>query len=111
MANRTKTNDGTCDATGCDEPTPWDMVAIVFAGDWFCSPDCARAALNEMTAAPDSITLHDPQFAVAREEVSAASDETDVDLQWPVVDETDALSVLDDIESMYPSDFRVVVNE
>lgn len=111
MVNQNTANDGTCDNSGCDEVTSWDMALIMFDGKWFCSPDCAREHLEEMDTAPQSITLHDPQFAVSRDELPPAVGKEDVDIQRPVTGMEDAFTAIQEIESMYPAKFRVVMDE
>jgi hypothetical protein len=53
-----------CDAVGCEQPTPWDMIAIRIGSESFCCPNCALGHLNGLETAPDKIVLHDPQMAV-----------------------------------------------
>lgn len=102
---------GTCENTDCDEPTPWDMVSIIFDQRAFCSPDCARQALESVETAPESITLHDPQFQVSRADLPAGVGEGDVDISRPVTSVDDGVAGLEAAEEMYPGTFRVALDE
>lgn len=108
MENQITANDGTCDNTGCEELTPWDMPAIIINDAWFCSPNCAREHLEGIDAAPQSITFHDPQYAASRDELPSSVQEEDVDIRWPVSKMEDALESIQEIESAYPDKFRTL---
>jgi hypothetical protein len=100
-----------CTNTNCDEPTPWDMAAVMLDDEWFCSPACAREYLNESDATPSTVTLHDPQFVASRAEMPASVDDADVDIQRRVTDRDDAFSAIDELVSMFSAPFRVVIDE
>lgn len=95
----------TCARAHCRESTSEELAAIQINGNSVCSPDCARAYLSARDAAPDSITLHDPQFAVARDEVPDVSADQ-VSMVRRVADRADARAAIDEIETMFPTEFR-----
>ena len=99
-------SNATCPIDGCDNPTPWDMVALNFDGQYFCSPGCAREHLEGMNRVPELMTLHDPQYYVERDEMPGVEDEA-VDIQRPVQSRDDAFIAIDEIEAMVPGEFRV----
>lgn len=95
----------TCPVGGCEELTPWDMAAINFDGQYFCSPGCARKHLESMDRVPELMTLHDPQYAVDRGELPGVESEA-VDIERPVRDRDDAQAAIDEMEVMFPGEFR-----
>jgi hypothetical protein len=97
-----------CARRACEEWTEWDWVSIVFDAKWFCSPDCAREHLQEMDRIPTKITLHEPQGHLDRDPLPGV-DRDDVDLIAVVDPRTKetAFDLIDDIEEMYPGEFRV----
>lgn len=82
------------------------MNAILVDGVWLCSPECARAFVDELDAAPDSVTLHDPQFVLSREELSAEFGEDTSGITRTVDGADEAVSAIAEFESMFPSPFR-----
>lgn len=75
-------NDGACDRC-LDEPCPWDMPAIRIpdrAGGtcWYCSPECARDAIDDVGEQPTHIIVHDPQGHVDHEAFDADEDTVDI---------------------------------
>lgn len=97
--------DFTCDNPDCDNITPVDMVAIRIDSQTFCSPDCARIHLQTISEIPDSVVLQDPQFVVPRDDLPD-TDDTSIGIRFDVTDKSDALTALNEIETMYPHDFR-----
>lgn len=96
----------TCPVDGCDEPTPWDMAAVNFDGQYFCSPECARSHLDGMERAPSDMTLHDPQFHTDRDAFPDVPDDA-VDIHRSVTGRDDARTAIDEIAEMHPGEFRV----
>lgn len=92
----TKAND-TCGV--CGEMTPWYMPAVIVDDTWLCSPACARELVREMDARPETVALHDPQFAT-----DIAEDA--VDISRPTSSTEDAQTAIDEIAEMFPGDFR-----
>lgn len=97
----------TCDSTDCEEPTAWDMVSIDIGDESYCSPECARSALSERDEIPSSITLHDPQLHVSRENLPDVDDDH-VNITRQVTSRDDALKAVDEAAEMYPGEFRGV---
>lgn len=95
----------TCASEDCSEPTPWDMACIVFDGRAFCSPACAREALDRLERVPETITLHDPQYAVDRDELPGVAPE-DVDITRGVTGLEDARQAIEECATMHPYEFR-----
>lgn len=95
----------TCARKGCSEPTPWDMACIVFDARAFCSPDCAQQQLEALDRVPESVTLHDPQFAVDRAGHPYANAD-DVDIVYQVDGREDARMTIRECESIHPYEFR-----
>jgi len=100
-------NDGTCDNDGCSEPTPMDMPAIVMGGFWFCSPTCAHEKISTLPAMMKHLTLHDPQFAMERDEFPEGVSDDDVGIRWVIENKEVALDLLEEIEEEFPGPFRV----
>jgi len=98
-------DDGTCAAPDCDEPTPWDMAAIIVGEAWYCSPECAGGHLNRH-GAPAQVTLHDPQFAADRAELPHVADDA-VDISRRVTSLDDADTAIAQATDLYPGTFRV----
>jgi len=96
-----------CDRDGCNEPTPWDMASIQFADHEFCSPNCAREAFESLTVRSGTVTLHDPQFAVDRDTLPPAVEGDDVNIERRVYGNEEAKEAIDEIEMLYPREFRV----
>lgn len=98
-------NDRTCDKDGCGNPTSWDMAALIIDSQWFCSPSCAGDGVEVMEGSPETVALHDPQFAVSREEFVDVEG-TAVNIERPVENAADAKQAIEKIESLYPTPFR-----
>lgn len=99
---------GNCDREGCDEPCPWDMACILFDQRLaFCSPECARVALDDMAGEdlPKAVKLHDPQGAINREELGVPPDS--IDLIREVSGRTDIREVIDEMDEMMVGPWRV----
>jgi len=95
-----------CDNKPCNEPTPMDMAGIIIDDEIYCSPDCAKAALKERVEQPTIVKLHDPQFAVDRDEIGIDDDAVDIwRLGEPAADMVDAYA------DIYPGEFRVDPHE
>lgn len=108
MAQSPSTDDeATCANPDCDEPTPWDMASVRLDDAEFCSPECARAHLDRTGAesVPQRVTLHDPQFAVDRSDLSGVAEDA-IDIGRPIEHGADARRALDEIEEMFPGEFR-----
>lgn len=93
---------GQCHNDGCDEPCPWDMSGIILFNEIYCSPDCAREGLKEMPDKPHEVVLHDPQFAVDRENTEAPSGMVDL-----VIESSAPLAAIQCHEDWYPGEFRI----
>lgn len=102
-----------CARLDCSEPTPVDMPAVAIDGDTYCSPDCARTALNAVRGHPDEIpaeiALLDPQNHVDKSPLPDVSTDQMV-IERRVVGLPDAFRAVDEIEEMYPGKFRVSVD-
>lgn len=96
----------TCANDACDHPTPWDMEAVVFNDTWYCSPDCARTALDSPDESPQKIRLHDPQFVIPRDAMPPEVASDDVYIERRVLGLKDARRAVDEIEEMFPSEFH-----
>lgn len=98
-----------CDASECRKQTPLDMEGIIFGtGErrhWFCSPECSRTALENLETLPETISLHDPQYTVPRNHFKGI-DEDAVSIQTSINGKQDALTVINEFESVHPSKFR-----
>jgi len=94
-----------CSHDDCNEPTPWDMVAIVVEGQWFCSPACAVDALGVSKSPPETVTLHDPQYRVDRDELPDVSAEA-VDITRSVIGMVEAKQAIKDTREMVGGQFR-----
>jgi len=99
----------TCDCAGCDEPTPWDLPSVRLDEHEYCSAECAREAYAAMPAGdhPVTITLHDPQYAVDRDELPPAVGDTDVNIECECWSADEAAAAFDDMLAMFPHEFRV----
>lgn len=99
-----------CARLDCDELTPFDMAAIAVDGDVYCSPKCVRVALESVRGhpydIPSEITLLDPQNHVDKSPLPGV-DETEMVLTRRVKGLPDAERAVDEIEQMYPGEFRV----
>ena len=95
----------TCASEDCSEPTPWDMACIIFDGRAFCSPACAREVLDGLGRVPETITLHDPQYAVDRDELPGV-DSADVDITRDVTGLGDARQAIEECAEMHSCEFR-----
>jgi|GEM_PF-5652307 len=60
-----------CHNPDCEEPTEQDMFAICIDNEPFCSVDCAREYLNTNPSGIESVALHDLQYHVERDKLSA----------------------------------------
>lgn len=97
-----------CAAAECSEPTPWDMACLVFDDEndrAYCSTACAGDALDAREQAPETITLHDPQYAVDRDDLPDVSADTPT-IARPVSGIRDANVALAEFADMFPRDFR-----
>ena len=96
----------TCDKAGCDGMTPEDMVAICFnSEEFYCTPECARSALEDGHDVPKTVELVDPQYAVDRAAFPGVPDSA-VSIQTEVTDQADAIKVVDRFEHEHPHEFR-----
>jgi len=95
----------TCSRPRCEEPTPWDMPAVVVDGVWCCSPACALEHLDGLERLPAAVTLHDPQYHVDREELSAVSSAA-VGIRREVVGTAEAIEAIRDADELFPGQFR-----
>jgi len=95
----------TCSGTDCEEPTPWDMLAVVIDGVWFCSPACAAAHVDALETPPETVTLHDPQFHANRDAVAGAGPKA-VDISRAVVGMADADEAISAVSGMVEGQFR-----
>lgn len=102
---------GDCARSGCDEPCPWDMAAVMLGEETVCcSPACADPVLEGMYAPPEMVALHDPQGAADRDDLPNVADDAS-DIYRPVSSREDATVALGEIEAMYPGPFRVKPEE
>ena len=102
--------DGRCARPGCDNTAEMDWPGITFNEDMsaiHCSPDCAREALHERSPGefPVTITLLDPQFAVDRSELPGV-DHDEPTMNTEAHSAGESFDVIDDIETMFPGEFR-----
>lgn len=98
----------TCAAEDCDEPTPWDMASVKLDDLAYCSPECAKSALSDMSTAPTMVTLHDPQYVSDRSTVGV--DEGSVDIERDVTDVDDAKDAIETAADLYSAPFRVQID-
>jgi hypothetical protein len=96
----------TCSRPDCEEPTPWDMLAVVLDGTWCCSPACALDHLDTLETPPETVTLHDPQYHVDRDALPDVSSEA-VDIRREVVGMAEAIEAIRDAGELFPGQFRV----
>jgi len=95
----------TCSRPGCEEPTPWDMPAVVLDRVWCCSPACALDHLDGLERPPETVTLHDPQHHVDRDglpDVSSAA----VNISRTVRGLADAAEAVHQANGMVGGQFR-----
>lgn len=101
---------GRCARPGCEEPTPWDMSAVIITAEWYCSPECARAALDDLVGQPAKeptrVALHDPQFHVDRSALPGVSPHA-TEIWRSVVGLPDAFKAVDELSELHPGAFRV----
>lgn len=98
----------TCAGAECSEPTPGDMPCIIFDREndrAFCSPECARDALDDREDAPEMVELHDPQYAVDRGDLHGVSEDSAV-IAREVAGVGDAIVAIGECADMYPGEFR-----
>jgi len=95
----------TCSRPDCEEPTPWDMLAVVLDGTWCCSPACALDHLDTLETPPETVTLHDPQHHVDRDGLPAVSSEA-VHMRCDVVGMAEAIEAIRDAGELPPGQFR-----
>jgi len=98
----------TCDKTGCNEMTPDDMIAICFdRSDFYCSPECARSALDDERDIPETIELVDPQYRVDRAAFPGVPDGA-ISILTEIKNQAGAIEVIDTFERQCPHEFRQV---
>lgn len=100
-----QTNDGTCSHDDCDEPTPWDMAAIIVGDGWYCSPTCAIEGVAAADSAPETVTLHDPQYTADRSSMPGVSAEA-VNISRPVAGRAEADEAIRTASEVYDAPFR-----
>ena len=98
-------NNSVCGHSDCNEVTPMDMVSIVFDQLAFCSPECAHGHLDTMSRTPTSVAINDPQYAIPRDDFPGVS-EDEVLIKRTVTGMGDAHTAIDELDAMYPGDFR-----
>jgi hypothetical protein len=101
-----QTNDGTCAHDDCEEPTPWDMAAIIVGDAWYCSPECAIEGVAAAESPPKTVTLHDPQYTADRDELPGVSAEA-VNITRPVSGRVDADEAIRTASEVYGGKFRL----
>lgn len=99
-------DDDTCSAPDCEEPTPWDMAALIVDGAWYCSPACAIEGVATADTAPETVTLHDPQYTADRAALPAVSTEA-VNISRAVEDRAAADEAIRDASELYGAAFRL----
>jgi len=101
-----QTNDGTCSHDDCEEPTPWDMAALIVGDAWYCSPECAIEGVAAAETTPDSVTLHDPQFTADRSSMPGVSAEA-VNITRSVSGRVDADEAIRSASELHAAPFRL----
>jgi len=99
-------DDGTCAHDDCEEPTPWDMAALIVGDAWYCSPACAIEGVAAADTAPETVTLHDPQYTADREQLPGVSAEA-VNISRRVTGLDDADLAIAQATELVPGTFRV----
>jgi len=97
---------GTCSAPDCEEPTPWDMAALIVGDAWYCSPACAIEGVAAADTAPETVTLHDPQYTADRAALPAVSTEA-VNITRAVDGRAAADEAIRDASDLYGAAFRL----
>jgi len=106
MSDRWGAFGGKCDAEGCDEPTPWDMVGVLLdETQGYCSPDCALVALEASKTVPDLVTIHDPQHAVSRDKMQGVTNDV-IDFDRNVDSNADAEDAIRETGQLFEYPFR-----
>jgi len=105
MSKRVPDTD-TCSRPDCEEPTPWDMLAVVVGGAWCCSPACALDHLDTLETPPETVTLHDPQYRVDRDGLPGGSSKA-AHIRCDVVGMAEAIEAVRDAGELFPGQFRV----
>lgn len=92
-------DESTCAIASCDNATPWDMASIILDDTWYCTPRCARTAITECGVHPDTVTVHDPQYSIKRDETDLM-DEDEVDYTYDVETQGRALMAIDEAQDL-----------
>jgi hypothetical protein len=95
----------TCSRPDCGEPTPWDMLAVVVDGTWFCSPPCAATHVDTLEAPPETVRLHDPQHHVDRDAFPDVDSDA-VAIRRRVHGMDDAVAAIGAVSGMIHAPFR-----
>jgi hypothetical protein len=88
----------------CERAIALDFPAIILNDRWFCSPDCATDAVEDIDEI-STVQIFDPQLFIDRAELSAVS-EDETFLCVNVRGENDVKECIDDAKAMMPGDFR-----